>query len=708
MSNSWDQSSTSTSRQSPNGTDGGACEIESTCAKVTRNMTSANPKAIAAFLLMAAHGPVAAQTNDPLEAVFEAALGSAGLATQTARFDPGILAFFQQSEFATPVFKTSHADPWRAPFYADMLRRTFAATNGKPHETVASAGRALGIGSRRSLLGNPIHAAEENAALDGALVRVFESMRSQGLITAAIPSLAGVPKATQTAAAVVLQVALDTVAYRRAAFAAAGDLAPHFRRLQTQSAEDEDPDALRRSLEFMRSVDLKFLFAGATDLAQAAASAEAQAQTVPPETRYRWSLETAWGQIVLTGGSNDEHPSKPTLLLIDTGGDDTYLSPATNASPVNWLSVCIDTAGDDKYLSASALADVAVAAWPERKNQTGGWGPASALCGIAILIDSAGDDLYRTHRPGLGSATFGVALLVDGAGQDRNEAYTNGQGYGNFGIGVLEDLAGDDVYEGFTQVQGCGQTAGVGVLLDRAGNDRYLANDQVIDFPSPQSAEHNVSMAQGAGNGRRADYLDAHSLSGGVGILYDQGGNDHYSCGVFGQGVGYWEGVGYLWDEGGDDTYVGQWYVQGASAHFAIGYLEDSSGDDTYTAGMNMAQGAGHDFGFGMLIDAGGSDKYTAPNLSLGAGNANGIGIFVDRGGNDTYASVGITLGSAAEAPKATLRERALCLGLFMDLGGTDTYPVAIDWAKNLGRSVNWIDRREPARESQLGIFWDR
>ena len=57
------------------------------------------------------------------------------------------------------------------------------------------------------------------------------------------------------------------------------------------------------------------------------------------------------------------------------------------------------------------------------------------------------------------------------------------------------------------------------------------------------------------GNGRRGDYLDGHSLAGGVGILFDQEGIDHYVSGVFGQGVGYWEGVGILWDAAGDDVY---------------------------------------------------------------------------------------------------------------------------------------------------------
>jgi hypothetical protein len=214
-------------------------------------------------------------------------------------------------------------------------------------------------------------------------------------------------------------------------------------------------------------------------------------------------------------------------------------------------------------------------------------------------------------------------------------------------------------------------------------------------------------MAQGAGYGYRSDYLTGHSLSGGIGILYDAGGKDSYLCGVFGQGTGYWEGVGVLWDEKGDDRYQGMWYVQGAAAHYAFGYLEDIAGNDTYIAEMNMALGAGHDFSVGMMLDRAGGDTYSAPNLSLGAGNANGIGVFADLLGNDKYTSTGLTLGKASEATRGSIRERALCLGLFIDLDGADTYPPAASWAKNGARTANWTDRGPFPPESQVGVFWD-
>jgi hypothetical protein len=292
-------------------------------------------------------------------------------------------------------------------------------------------------------------------------------------------------------------------------------------------------------------------------------------------------------------------------------------------------------------------------------------------------------------------------------GDDVYDAYTDSQGFGRCGTGMLLDMAGSDRYSGFSQVQGCGLVKGVGILADATGNDIYVANDEIIDFPSPQSANNNISMSQGAGFGVRADFSDGHSMGGGLGVLYDGAGNDTYTCGVFGQGVGYWQGIGALFDIDGDDVYHGAWYVQGASAHFAIGYLEDIAGNDKYTATMNMAQGAGHDFSIGYLIDRAGNDSYTAPNLSLGAGNANGIGVFVDLFGNDIYDTRGTTLGRVNPTDTG-IRAMAFSLGLFIDLGGIDTFPANLEWAGNAKQSVHWARREERPADSQVGIFFSR
>jgi hypothetical protein len=177
------------------------------------------------------------------------------------------------------------------------------------------------------------------------------------------------------------------------------------------------------------------------------------------------------------------------------------------------------------------------------------------------------------------------------------------QGAGLAGIGALIDREGRDQYACFYEGQGFGAVKGFGLLLDALGDDTYTAHPMPIEFPSPQTAERNVSMAQGAGYGRRADYSDGRSWAGGIGVLIDVQGNDRYLCGVFGQGVGYWGGVGMLIDPARRRRARGHLVCAGAAAHFAIGYLEDRLGNDRTLAAMNMAIGAGHDFSIGYYID---------------------------------------------------------------------------------------------------------
>lgn len=625
----------------------------------------------------------------------------------TAHFDAGISRFFKEAEFETPFFQSSFENPWRLPFYNDMWKRQFRAAVGNPGEIVGTAGRMIGLGTRRTLLGNPIQSAVDASIKANALRSTLESLKKKGLLNGAVPDVSSVPGSVQEAAAVVLQVAMQSISYRRATFAEANDYAKYFTRAVKDQFESTDAEENQGDLSFYRKVDLRYLFAAGSDLVSAAKHAQVVAQTTDSTLKYKVTFNTYWGRVVLSGGQDDTYDATPSLLIIDTGGNDTYINGASNATPTNWLSVVIDTAGNDKYVSDPALVNQPVAKFAGRK-ASGVYGPGSALFGVSVLLDSAGDDLYRSHRPGLGSATMGVSYLEDSTGDDTYDGYSTCEGAGVFGIGILDDWKGNDVYKCFTNSQGFAGVSGEGMLIDRLGNDTYDANDVDLDFPSPQSSAHNVSMSQGAATGRRADYMDGHSLSGGVGILMDEDGRDTYRAGVFAQGVGYWEGCGLLWDDGGDDQYSGAWYVMGASAHFGIGYLEDGGGDDTMTATMNMALGAGHDFGVGMLLNEGGIDRYKGPNLSLGAGNANGIGVFVDTSGDDIYDATGICLGSAAEAPKGSLRERALCLGVFMDLGGLDTYPASSSWALNSRRTPNWTDRRSPAEESQVGVFWDR
>ena len=595
---------------------------------------------------------------------------------------------------------------------------------GRPNESLMVGARLLGFNLRRTLLGNPNESIEADAAKADALSRVLDVLKAQGVVQT-VPPFAGLPRQTQQAAALVLNAMLRALVYRRLAFEGISNLQADYEFVAGMAPGNNDDiqDAtFDRLYQIMKETDMPYLLTGGHDLVLACQAAATIAKQVPKAARYDFVVQTKWGLVRLHGGEDALYKDVPTLLVIDTGGRDKYVNVPSNASAANWASVVIDTDGPNTYLSDPALEFKKVQDWPQRKIGGSKPGPAGALFGYSILIDGSGKGVFRSSRPAFGSGRFGVGVL-EASGGDVFDGYCDSEGFGMFGEGILEEQGGGNRYDGFLQVQGVGQTMGFGYLVDRVGGSTFTANDTVIDFPSAQSAQHNTSMAQGAGNGRRADYLEAHALSGGIGILFAQAGDNVYSCAVFGQGAGYWNGVGMLWGSPGRDQYNGLWYVQGAAAHFAIGYLDDLGGDDSYSAAMNMAQGAGHDFSVGMLYDRGGSDQFFAPSLSLGAGNENGMGVFIKDAGNAEYrlyesedpathkpikASPDLQLGKASDAPKASLRSRALCLGLFLDLAGKNSYPPETPWATPGTRSVNWTTKGFRPEQSQLGIFWGR
>lgn len=646
--------------------------------------------------------------STPFDDAASRALSSAGLTTETARFDQNLLRFFDFDEFVLGSFSAYWEAPWRIPtFEAGMTQRIVAAI-AKPYELLMLTGVQIGIGTRRTLLGNPIasmeQSAEQSPDFASALAALDASAGGVGSVEKFRAGAEAVPKEVAKAVSLLANAASAVVRAREVTFDEVGGPAKAWDTLAR--GDDESFAAVDRSLRLARAVDLRYMTSAAIDLTMACEKATEWLRAAP-KTDFRYEVETALGWVCLRGNGSDSYESRPYFLIIDLAGDDTYLGGAATTSSANSISLLFDIEGNDQYVSDQSLAGATVAGSPLRNK--GGPLPTTggALCGVSVLFDLAGRDLYRSVAMGQGAAHYGVSVVWDRAGNDTYDGYTRCQGFAEHGIGILADTAGTDTYACFSQAQGCGLTRGFGLLADGAGNDRYAANDTRIDFPSPQTKEHNVSMAQGCGFGRRADYSDGHSLGGGFGVLCDVSGDDRYSCGVFGQGVGYWKAVGLLADLAGSDVYRGIWYVQGACAHFAIGILHDYEGEDQYEATMNMAQGAGHDFSIGLLLDGAGNDRYRAPNLSLGGGNANGIGIFVDFAGDDEYRSSGTTLGKA-NASAGGVRDIALCLGVFMDLGGNDTYPDGSPWAKNGADAVNWTTQRAKPAESQVGVFVDR
>ncbi len=664
-----------------------------------------NPLALLACL--SAFGPGAS------EPPFDEALALGGLTTETARLDAEAMKLMGQDEFVPAAFEVYHQNPFRIPTYTRSLRGALTAPAVAPSDLIATGGRYLSEGTRRTLIGNPLEKVEAAATKPGALASSLRAVYAaagkrfpSGLERGVRKAEEALPKCVSQAAALVILQTVDSAKWRERALAGCPKLSACWDSL-TKEYGDETA-ALLETLPIMHGFDQKLMLAGGFDLTLAAERACASLEKAKPGGAFRYRFETPWGAVALNGDEDDSYGDEPYLLIIDVGGNDTYYGGGATLSTAQPGSTLIDLKGNDRYVSAEPLLRTPLEKWDGRKKRDPRPSFGGAMLGYATLIDCAGDDLYRTTRPGLGSARYGSAALWDKGGADRYDSYADSEGHAEFGVGVLMDSQGDDEYLAFTGSQGEAGTKGFGLLLDQAGNDRYVANDTVIDFPSSQSAQHNGSNSQGAAFGRRGDYIDGHSLGGGFGVLCDVAGDDAYTCGVMGQGFGYWEAVGALFDLGGNDTYSGAWYVQGTAAHFAVGILEDLSGNDKYASTINMSLGAGHDYSVGLFQDLGGDDDYRANTLSIGASNANGIGIFWDASGNDRYAAPSVTLGWATDPGAGGMREFSLGLGLFMDGGGQDSFPASVAHAVSGAKTVNWTRMNAKPRDSQLGIFWHR
>ena len=430
----------------------------------------------------------------------------------------------------------------------------------------------------------------------------------------------------------------------------------------------------RRSFEMVGEFDMGYMAYGSVAFARLARHAlneyrsSADAGRTAPAGFDRLVLTTPAGMVTILGPDADTVLTE-NGIFIDTGGDDTYRSGGFRFDGCAVRQVIVDLAGDDRYEAGQDTLQ----------------GHASGMLGVGALFDLAGDDRYESVRSGLGSGLYGTGLLVDYRGDDEYvTAEAWGQGAAHCGVGLLVDLEGNDRYTCATESQGFGGTLGTGMLLDLAGDDVYLA--RLDGRPSEPFGNRSVSLAQGAGFGRRADFGDGHSLAGGIGMLVDGDGDDSYTGGVYCQGTGYWWALGILEDRKGDDSYSNLWYSLGSAPHFAIGCCVDLEGDDRYNVGNDsmrtQTQACARDGSIGVFVDGNGDDEYFHRNRCAGAGDLNSIALFWDRAGRDRYRcdrngsyAKDRSYGGAAEYERfRTFRDEIPTAGIFLDTGGEDVY----------------------------------
>lgn len=264
-------------------------------------------------------------------------------------------------------------------------------------------------------------------------------------------------------------------------------------------------------------------------------------------------------------------------------------------------------------------------------------------CGTGIVIDAAGNDRYLAKKLAQGVGIFGTGLVADFAGKDSYSLKVSGQGCGYFGVGLLFDRDGDDQYSLCGDGQGAGGVGGgIGVLADYTGNDHYYAEPLASvynrgDYHSEMKI--NSNNAQGWGGGRRGDGSDGHSWAGGLGALIDCYGDDDYYSGNWSLGIGYWFGIGIVYDVEGNDNYKSCYFTQASGAHYCIGAMFDESGNDKHelyeTAGAGIS--FGWDFAVTLLADWAGNDQYIAKNISIANAQIRSNSFLFDFGGDDLY-----------------------------------------------------------------------
>jgi hypothetical protein len=417
-----------------------------------------------------------------------------------------------------------------------------------------------------------------------------------------------------------------------------------------------------------------------------------------------FKFDTPLGRVLLTGARTDTINGADYLLICDFGGDDHYRAGG-GGSPMQPISVLIDLAGDDSY------------GVDYSSRQFG-----AGICGVGVCLDVDGNDSFRADRLANGLGIFGTGLLADFAGDDSYHQLVSGQGCGYFGVGMLIDREGGDDYYIAGDGQGAGGVGGgVGILVDYRGADKYTAEPFADAFDrGDYHSEHkiNANNAQGWGGGRRGDGSDGHSWAGGMGVLIDYFGDDHYYSGNWSLGTGYWFGIGIVYDVNGNDLYESCYFTQASGAHYCIGAMFDETGDDRHelyeTAGAALS--FGWDFSVNLLVDWEGNDSYQAKIISIALSDIRSNAFLFDFAGDDLYQLNAGAMGMGeADFRESYRTKRAMSpypsyaesYGVLIDVGGADRYLDYVDSTRtaqpreSCGNNTTWL--RPPRDHEHFG-----
>ncbi|TAH37348.1 MAG: hypothetical protein EYC70_10275 [Planctomycetota bacterium] len=265
--------------------------------------------------------------------------------------------------------------------------------------------------------------------------------------------------------------------------------------------------------------------------------------------------------------------------------------------------------------------------------------------------------------PGKTEYALPAALVLDLGGNDVYRVAASADRWDCLASVVL-DWKGNDSYEKAAVAAG-----GVAVLLDRQGKDHYEGKR----FTQAAACSGFALLAdlQGDDVYRAEDFALGYALCG-LALLYDAAGDDDYSAWAYAQGAGNGPGLGALVDGGGNDRYV-------ADGHWPDVY-GDSGPESFHGASQGYSSGIRPRLpgGIAACLDLGeGEDFYQSGNFSQGGGYYFALGLLYDAGGDDENHGYRYSQGFGVHQ----------AVGLRWDAGGNDRY---------VTRSV-----------ASLGMAWD-
>ena len=414
----------------------------------------------------------------------------------------------------------------------------------------------------------------------------------------------------------------------------------HDARLELQDTELADA-ILNASDKF----DLPALMEAATHLAGAVDTAVALLRTNQFTADFQFETDTKLGKIIVTGTGKHVFTNE-AFLTIGLGGDNVYSNSAGGANGLAGrpISIVIDLGNNSQFVSKRSFSQ------------------GAGLFGIGILAATGSNCTFQAKHMSQGAGFFGAGILMTGPGKQTLEADTFCQGAGMFGTGILWQRGENASCRAAYMAQGFGGIQGVGLLLDEHGHNSYFAGGK---YPCPWLPGHYFSLSQGFGYGMRP------FTGGGIGILCDLAGHNHYEADIYGQGASYWYSVGLLLDAAGNNRYDAHQYCQGAGIHLSTGALVNWGGDNTYTAG-HICQGAAHDYAVGMMINRAGNNSFTGNTTAQGTAINTSFAMLLNHAGTNTYVGTDPKQSQAA-GHDGDKREYG-SIALLLDLGGHGQY----------------------------------